>query len=146
MILKPSLLLIASLGLIGERVGGANALDFGSFTPNAVEHRCLGPLGKPKPAVSFVDSCVLLQSDRSIPWFESHFCAAYAAAVDVANENRPPSPAGLDERSVELNHVIGVEDHVRDVEGVAWLCLHNMVQCGGVPGQFLREGPIPEVK
>jgi hypothetical protein len=49
---------------VGGRVGRADAFDLGSFTPDAVEHRRLRPLGQPESAVSFAVNPVL---HRRIP-------------------------------------------------------------------------------
>jgi hypothetical protein len=30
--------------------------------------------------------------------------------------------------------VVSVDDHVRETEIVAWLCLHDVMESGGIPG------------
>ena len=86
------------------------------------------------------------QDDEGVRWLEDDLRAANTGAGGVADQRRPSHPSGLLQRAVEFGDEVRVDEHVTDIEVVAWRRLHDVVERGGVGTEMLRERAVDHLQ
>jgi hypothetical protein len=116
--LKPQGIIDGEHRRVREGVAGAHAPNVRSFLRNAPEHGRLRPLGQAEPPMRQIDPRVLLEGDAPIIRLKSDFGAPDTFPRGVADEHRPAMATAADERTVELLHVVDVNDDITDIQVV----------------------------